>query len=344
MSATGYKRVYSRFGSYYFVDTGGKWHRLTPVADGEPAMLRALAKHQTGPLGAPGTMPALIAAWRADKLPGYAESTRDEYDRMLRVIEASARDVPVAELDAGHVLDLRDQWIDRPRAANAYHSLLSLLMSHAILLRLRTTNPCGDVKKLRVPKRRRVMSDAEQVSIADGALRGRRGWRNANGAMYAALFEFAYLTALRAKDVRLLQWADVQDGEIVVQPTKTRDSTGKTIAIQITPAIDALLDRARALGKVKSLYVFHTLRGGALSASAVKSAWRRARERAGVKDARFRDLRPKAITDASRAGLSIERIRDAAAHENVATTEGYVRRSEVVKVDLGLNLPGKKRA
>ena len=39
--------------------------------------------------------------------------------------------------------------------------------------------------------------------------------------MYAALFEFAYLTALRAKDVRLLRWQDVGETEILIEPTKT---------------------------------------------------------------------------------------------------------------------------
>jgi integrase len=100
-----------------------------------------------------------------------------------------------------------------------------------------------------------------------------------------------------------------------------------------------VLDRAKALGKVKSLYVFHTLKGRPFTASALNSAWRRALERAGVKDAWFRDLRPKALSDAKRQGLSLERVRDAAGHALVSTTEDYMRGFNVKEANLGLTLP-----
>jgi integrase len=76
----------------------------------------------------------------------------------------------------------------------------------------------------------------------------------------------------------------------------------------------------------------------------VKSAWRRARERAGVKDAWFRDLRPKALSDAKRQGLSLEKVRDAAGHTSVATTEDYMRGFELKKANLQLTLPKLKRS
>lgn len=78
-------------------------------------------------------------------------------------------------------------------------------------------------------------------------------------------------------------------------------------------------------------------------ASAVKSAWRRARERAGVRDAWFRDLRPQALSDAKRQGLSLEKLRDAAGHANVTTTEGYMRGFDVKDANLGLVLPKAKK-
>jgi integrase len=112
----------------------------------------------------------------------------------------------------------------------------------------------------------------------------------------------------------------------------------------ITADIRAVLERAKALGKVKSMFVFHTLKGQPLTASAVKSAWRRARERAGIKDAWFRDLRPKALSDAKRQGLSLEKVRDAAGHSSVSTTEGYMRGFEVKEANLGLTLPKDKKA
>src|SRR5438105_1379890 len=47
------------------------------------------------------------------------------------------------------------------------------------------------------------------------------------------------------------------------------------------------------------------------------------------KDACFRDLRPKALSDAKRQSLSLENVRDPAGHTSVATTEGYMRGGEL---------------
>ena len=82
------------------------------------------------------------------------------------------------------------------------------------LRRLRTDNPCRDVKKLRELRRKRLMTHDEQVRIGAATIEGKNGWKNANGAMYAALFDFAYLSAVRARDARSLKWIDVGDAEI----------------------------------------------------------------------------------------------------------------------------------
>jgi hypothetical protein len=100
MSGTGYKRVYRHHGAYWFVDTANKWHRLSPIADGEPAMLRALAKLKNGPEARPGSVPALVKTFRAERLPAYAEVTRYDYGLMLDKIEAAMRDIDVSEATA----------------------------------------------------------------------------------------------------------------------------------------------------------------------------------------------------------------------------------------------------
>ena len=350
MSHTGYKRVYISNGAYFFVDRGKKWHRLCAVTDGEPAMLRALAKVKDAPATRPGSMAALIADWKREELPNYAEATRYDYGLMLNKIEAAFRDCDVADVDAGDILDLREQWRTKPRSANKYQSLLSLLMAFAIVKRQRTTNPTFEVRKLKTKKRKRYVTHEEMLKVRAGAINGRRvnkdgkPWTNANGAMMAALLDFAYLTALRAADVRLLTWSQVGEREILVEPSKTRHSSDAKMSVTITPEIQAVLDRVRNLGKVKGLTVFHTLKGAPFSASAIKSAWRRARERAGVTDVRFRDLRPKALSDALRNGLSLEKIKDGAGHASVTTTEDYMRCFEVKEAALGLALPKAKKS
>lgn len=342
---TGYKRVYIKSGAYYFVDRAGKWHRLCAESDGEPAMIRQLAKHRDAPDARPGSFAALIKLWREKRLPQYAEVSRYDYGLMLPRIEAAFQDIDVADLTSLHVMDLRDQWEDKPRTANKYVALVSVLCSFAIEKRMIGINPCRDVKKLDLKKRKVYQSDAVTVGMIENAKVGANKRKAANGEMYAALFSLAYLTALRAKDLRLLRWSDISDGFIHVEPTKTEESSGAKLAIKVTPAIQAVLDTVKGLGKVKSLYVFHTLKGGPFTASALKSAWRRARERTpGAAGARFRDLRPKALSDAKRRGKSLEALKDAAGHTSVTTTEDYLRGFEVVEADLDLALPASKTA
>src|SRR5689334_22722332 len=123
MSKTGYKRVYKKHGSYWLVKSDGSkrtWIRLCAVADGEPAMLRSLARHRNGPAQRSGSMPALIADWTKERLSGYAESTRLDYGYMLPKIEAAMRDLDAADVTSHDVMDLRGQWADKPRTANKY--------------------------------------------------------------------------------------------------------------------------------------------------------------------------------------------------------------------------------
>ena len=389
---TGYKRVYAKYGSYYYVDKSNKWHRLCRVEHGEAAMLRALGKVKRDEDFPAETMLGLIGAFRVERLPKYAESTQVDYLCMLVRIQTMFKTRMVADISPHEVMDLRDQWKLKPRTANKYQTLLSTLMTFAIEKRLITVNPCRDVPKFKTRKRKHYMADRSFAAIRNATeaylptkatgrpptqilsdtqieaikadarpcnviaaevavnrstvYRIKKGTyrtgvsapkRCPNGAMYACLYDFAYLTALRAKDCRELKWSDITSQHIYVQPSKTRESTGAMLEIELTPAVRAVLDRVRALGGAEgSTYVFRTRKGKQISASALKSAWRRARKRAGINtDDRFRDLRPKALSDAKRLGMSLESLRDAAGHASVITTEDYLRGFEVKRVSLG---------
>lgn len=339
MSATGYKRVYTKGGRYYFVDTAGKWHKLTRVDDGEPAMLRALARIRDKPEARPGSMPRLVEDWRRDELPNYAESTRKDYGRMLDHIAAAMRDRDVAEVDSEDVLDLRDQWLDKPRTANVYQSLLSLLMGYAIKRRQRKTNPCADVKKLREKPRTRSLSHEEMRFIIQGLCVTGRDRPIPSGPMMSLVVIFAYLTGLRMIDIRTLPLSAVGDkvGDVIrVTPSKTAHSTGITLEIVITEDILDVIRRAKAIGTVKGMTLFHGLKGRPYSKDAIETAWQRACARQDIKDAHFHDLRSRALSDAKRRGVALSDIQDAAGHSSVTTTEDYLRGMDVKRVNLGL--------
>jgi hypothetical protein len=115
MSSTGYKLVYIRGGAYYYVDLERKYDWLSRISDGEPAMLRALGKFKGNASGElPGSMLALVKDWEEKVLPTYAETKRADYKLMPRHLEAALRDVMVAAVTSHHIMDVRDQWADKP--------------------------------------------------------------------------------------------------------------------------------------------------------------------------------------------------------------------------------------
>jgi hypothetical protein len=103
-------------------------------------MLRALAKLKNGPEARPGSMPALIKTFRAERLPAYAEVTRYDYGLMLDKIEEAMRDMavgamrttdpqqPVGHLQSRRIWLVGDRGEDsetREQCATVHHSINS---------------------------------------------------------------------------------------------------------------------------------------------------------------------------------------------------------------------------
>lgn len=337
------KRVYIKHNRYYFVDTSNKWHALTRVDEGEDALLRAyLRRDDTLPMRE-GSMQDLAARWWKDAKGRYAEATRADYELMLPKIERAFEEFDADEVTPADVYDFVREWATTPRQANKYRHVLSMMFRFACApLRWRTDNPCDQVATLDTgPKRNRYITDREFYRIRAAALKGKDGRATASGVIIVCAIDLAYLTFQRQHEIRVLRWSDMDEDWLYFEPSKTRSSTGARVRWRRTPEINAVLERARSFGKVKLLdgSVIHNLRGRPYTKSGIETAWDRACERAGVKDANFHDLRAKAQTDAKRRGYSIEDIQDGATHSNPETTRGYIKRREVVDSKVSMPMP-----
>ena len=178
-------------------------------------------------------------------------------------------------------------------------------------------NPCRGVRRHAEKPRDRYITDDELSRL-----------RKAAGPQWQCIIDMAYATALRRGDLMTLRLADIGPEGLSVVQQKTKAK----LLYTMTPELRALLDRVRRLHRrVGTLLLFATRTGQAYSESGWESSWRRIREKAGVKDIHFHDIRHRAITDAKQR-FGIEHAQALAGHASVTMTEAYVTALEVVRV------------
>ena len=204
---------------------------------------------------------------------------------------------------------------------------------------LRTDNPVREITTKAPRKRKRKLTAAEFHAIRDQLLVSDKGNKRLSGEMMQCFIDLCYLAAQRSTEIRLLRWSQIVDEHICFEPTKTEDSSGAAVDVSLTSAIRDVLERARKLYRVKSLHVIHTMHGDRYTAAGLRSAWDRACLAAGIENATIKDLRPMALSDAKQLRHTIEQLKDAAAHSEVGTTEGYIKGREVVRSEVILTLP-----
>lgn len=322
-------RVKPKHGRYYLLSqstergaTGRlkrRWVPLSKVKDGPAALYDALANlHRERTETA---MPAVVAAWKRDSLQGYALKTRVEYERMCGVIATAFDAFDVRDVEPKDVAELIDQWKDKPRAGNAYRSLLSLVMAYACRKGIggMKVNPVREVSGFRKNPRSRYLTDAELSAIKAKA-----------SPMTAAMIDLALVTGQRIGDLLALKWSDVLEQGIVFRPAKVKDSTAVAVPIKMTPRLRAVLDRCKVATKVGSMWVIHTRQGQPLTYHGAHSAWVRACDAAKVADANIHDLKHRALTDAERQGKDARRL---GGHSSKAMTQRYIEAAGLDWID-----------
>ena len=369
-------RVYVKDRAYQFLSPekikdpkDGKlkfWIRLADYrAEGDknvPAMLNALAKLMNEHAPAAGAMPHLCAEYKAKKLGRYEDETRAQYSQYLDKIADDFEHFSVAQVTTKSCADfLRTHFSDKPNTARKYGALMARLFRYAIsALGLREDNPMDqiDLDEFEV-ERRTVLASHHQIAAirAAGAI-GKDGRRTQSGPMFACIIDMTYLLWARAVDIRTLKESQIDEaaGVIRIQPGKTRKSSGLTVDIAITPEIQEVIDRARAVKRdyaVISPFLFPTKEGGAYAKSGLTTMWDRARERAIEAEAKqgrefgeriqFKDLRSLAATDAAKRGEQKAEIQKRLVHTNAKTTEIYIKESVPETSSMAMKLPWKNR-
>lgn len=339
--------VYPKGRYYWRVRADGKrrvWVKLSPIADGLPALYTALAQLLATTV-ADDRMPAVVAAWQRDVMPRHAPKTQRDELAMCKVIADSFAEFRAGQVLAPDVADFLAPLRAKPRTHNGYRSMLRELLRYSIERGMRTDNPVAHIRTLPTPARTRYITDSELRRIKVGAIYGDDGKPTRSGRMIAALIDLAYLTGQRIGDLLDLRWKrdpddpdapHVTDEGLRFRPEKTAGSTGAAVVIGWTPRLVDAVDRIRRIQaarllkrradqRVVSGYLVTGQDGKPLGYWGASSAWRRAVKRAGVKGVHLHDVRAKALTDKeARDGMAAARTMGT--HSTEAQTADYVRR------------------
>ena len=327
-----------KYGRYYRIQSlqsvegkrKQKWHPLTRVDEGLPALYAALSELDMAP-GSNDLIGAQITRFLAVSLPGLSVTEQRDIDRMAVTISTAFTEFRLDQIQAKHIAAFLQNWTDKPRTAQRYKGLLNKIMRWAIVQGMRTDNPCSAIR-LKTPRRRDVLtSDLDFLAI-----------RKNLSPMIRCFVDLCYLTGQRSTDIRLLRWTQIENGAIKFKPSKTENSSGAKVNVPITAAIQEVLDQVKTMMRERarmSPFVIHGLDGSNYQATGLRAAWERAKAIAGIKHGTIKDLRAKHATDAKRQGYSEEEIQGSLAHEDSSTTRIYLKQRDATISVVKLTIP-----
>lgn len=220
-----------------------------------------------------------------------------------------------------------------PRTVRNVLSVLSSLMSTAVLWGYADTNPCDQVRAVRLPPTaHRAWTRAE----VDAFL----AYIEKHESVWLAPFGLMLLAGLRMGELLALTWDDVQlspglegPGELQIRAALARDRHGKTHIkapksgrARAVPIPQRLVDILRRHPRrLDTQLVVARDDGGHLSPTLLRHPFRRACEGAGVPLIRFHDLRHTYATHLAQAGVPMPTLQVYLGHSDIKTTMIYAR-------------------
>lgn len=268
-------KVHAKHGRYYYVHQN-KWHPLSRVEDG-PSVLYDKLQAFTG--DNPGSLGQIMALYVARALPELRPASRPEYLRIIqnRLQHHFGHMLPDS-LEPSHVaqyLELRKKE-GAAVGGNRERAVLGSVLSWGMRYGWVRANPCHGVRRNKETPSRRYVSDQELREVLDRA-----------PEPLADLLAVAYLTGFRQTDLRLMTKDAITSKGLSIRQSKD----GKRRTILWSPALRFFVERAERRSDGRSLFVGTS--GHPWTVWGLQSALRRLKP-----GFRFRDLRPKASTDA----------------------------------------------
>jgi len=309
----------------YFILEGGKRKR-TRVRLGQiplPQAKRILAQHLQDIVEnkylAP-EKPKMTFNDAAEAFLGYSRSRKKTFRRdeeMVANLKAFFGDRPLENL----TLDLVERYVvarrEQRRQAgkkeltgatlNRETTCLKTIIRRAVLNRQLDRNPLEGLKPFKEFPRSRTLSLEEYNRLLSKCSEHIR-----------PIVELAYVTAMRRGEILNLRWdqVDFKHRIIILEAAATKTQEKREVPLD-AKLIEMIQRIPRVLG---SRYVF-SFRGRQVKD--IKTAFRRACARAGIRDFRFHDLRHCGVTNMRKAGVPDNVIMSISGHKTTSMFRRY---------------------
>lgn len=259
---------------------------------------------------APVTVNMILDRFARDYLPyELAPRTQKDYARhlvKLREVFGSRIAEELRPRDFGPFLDVRRGKFQRVRQLAVLSSAFSEAVSTYFMLE---RNVLRDVKRPRGKPRDRLVSDEEF-----------KAFRAMAPMRVQIAMDLALLTGQRQGDILDLKWSQVRDMAVYLEQSKT----GKRLAIEITPELEAVLDRCWTLPN-RGEYVITRRCGGRYTSEGFRALWQRIMQKwlkRGGERFTFHDLRALCATKCP----TMEAAMHLLGHSNISMTRRVYRR------------------
>jgi len=288
------ERVYSKHGSYFFVDRKNKWHNLGK--DFHQALIRYAEINSSAYVVT--RLGHVMDRFIKEELPKLAIRTRKDRFREidnLRKVFGAMRPDDITSQQIYKYMDLRNA----PVRANRERSTLSRLFQCAIRWGIATQNPCRDVRPNKETPRDRYVEDWEFWAVHDIA-----------PLPVQLAMQIALATGAAQGIILNLTHRDCKEDGLYIPMRKG----GKPVILEWTPELRALVERCKSIRTtISSVYLICNRHGQRYTPHGFKAMWQRVMRRAmgqptynGQQDVpspvieerfTFHDLRAKSASD-----------------------------------------------
>ncbi|MES2488504.1 MAG: tyrosine-type recombinase/integrase [Pseudomonadota bacterium] len=265
---------------------------------------------------------AKLLTWYLSRCGKLSAATMVEYNRSAAVLKKEFEGFTLPEVRPKHIAQFMQVVFNGTVAGARHIAFLSAAWNACRSAGLTDlANPCTGVKKPRTGKRKRVATDHERAEVLKGP------------GPIPLMAELDLLIGARQHDIRLMKLSQITDAGIEVEPSKTKNSTGKKMLFVWTPALRACVAKAKLLRrKPSSEYLFPTRTGEPYTKDGFQTMWKKHLKAQKITGLTYNDLRRTAINDIEEQGGAYS-AQGFAGHASIKTTEIYLTNNKREKIN-----------